>query len=145
MTNERARANDSTQPEFFMAEHEDLATCEQRVQAFCNWFELPDPGLRYDEDGDILIDDVFLRWCKEEAISIDWLACGDPKGMAVAFRKSRKNEQQIADNLELLDEQELRAIEIGMKAYISGLAPLEQTVEAAKQALKEVKKRSRIN
>ncbi len=139
MTEQRVCANDSAQPEFFVADYEDLATCEQRVQAFCNWFELPDPGLRYDEDGDILIDDVFLRWCKEEAISIDWLACGDPKGMAVAFRKSWRNEQQIAENLELLDDQELRAIEIGMKAYISGLAPLEQTVEAAKQALKEVK------
>lgn len=139
MTEQRVCANDGAQPEFFMADHEDLATCEQRVKAFCKWFDLPDPGLRHDEDGDILIDDVFLSWCKEEGISIDWLACGDAKGMAVEFRKSRKNEQQFAEDLKLLDDEQMRAIEIGMKAYISGLAPMEQTIEAAKQALKEVK------
>ncbi|WP_425084009.1 hypothetical protein [Ruegeria profundi] len=125
--------------DFFVTDFSDLNTLQKRVAAFCRWFDLPDPGLRYDEDGDILVDEVLLSWCKEEGISIDWLACGDPKGMAVAFRKSWRNEQQFAEDLKLLDDQQMRAIEIGMKAYISGFAPMEQTIEAAKKALKEVK------
>ncbi len=126
-------------PDIFVTDFSDLITCQQRVTAFCRWFDLPDPGLSFDEDGDILVDDVFLQWCKEEGISIDWLACGDPKGMAAEFRKSLKNEHKFAVNLKKLNDQEIRAIEIGMKAYIEGLAPMEQTIKAAKQALKEVK------
>lgn len=46
---------------------------------------------------------------------------------------------QFTENLKLLDDQEMRAIEISMRAYIEGLAPMEQTIRAAEKALKEVK------
>ncbi|WP_298853493.1 hypothetical protein [uncultured Ruegeria sp.] len=140
MTDQRVCANDSVHPEVFLADHEDLATCEQRKQAFCLWFDLPDPGLRVDEDGGILIDDVFLTWCEEEGISIDWLACGDPKGMATAFRERQQGRNKMEPILAKLDEDEVNMLTFAMNAHVKNHVPLDQAMETFEKSLKEYRK-----
>ncbi len=124
---------------FYRRNLEELAAVEHRIDAYCHWFSCKSPELAYGDEGELLLDEGIVDWCTDQGASIDWIICGDPFGMAAEFRKSQKDEHQFSENLKLLDDQEIRAIEIGMNAYIEGLAPMEQTIKAAKQALKEVK------
>lgn len=68
-----AAANLASEPQF---EHSDLATPEQRVAAWCQWFDLPAPDLPK-KDGELLLSDDLLDWLKENTVSVDWIVCGD--------------------------------------------------------------------
>lgn len=129
--------------EIFVADFSDLITCQQRVTAFCRWFDLPDPGLRYDEDGDILVDDVFLRWCKDEGISIDWLVCGDPKGMAAVFRERQRGRNQMELDIAELDEDEVEMFAFAIRAYVKNTVPLDQAKEVLKKCIEEYREETK--
>ncbi|WP_170577997.1 hypothetical protein [Ruegeria arenilitoris] len=130
-------------PDIFVADFSNLMTCQRRVTAFCRWFDLPDPGLRFDDDGDILIDDVFLRWCEEEGISIDWLACGDPKGMAAVFRDRQQGRNKMEPHLSRLDEKEVGMFAFAIRAYVKNNVPLDQAMETLEKCIKEYRQETK--
>ncbi|WP_372572681.1 hypothetical protein [Ruegeria jejuensis] len=120
-------------------EFEDLLTIDHRIDAFCDWNDCEPPELSFDEDGSLLMTENIVDWCREQGASIDWIFCGDPKGMAAAFRKNSEEFRPIKKELEELNPEQLRTVTVAMKAYIAGIAPLEQTMEASKAALDELK------
>ncbi|MCL6286243.1 hypothetical protein M3P21_22410, partial [Ruegeria sp. 2012CJ41-6] len=95
--------------------------------------------LSFDDDGSLLLTDNIVGWCREQGASIDWIICGDPKGMAAIFRKDCEEFRPIKKELKELGPEQLRAVTVAMKAYIVGVAPLEQAMEASKAALAELK------
>ncbi|MCL6283609.1 hypothetical protein M3P21_08665 [Ruegeria sp. 2012CJ41-6] len=117
----------------------DLLTIDHRIDAFCDWNDCEPPELSFDDDGSLILTDNIIDWCREQGASIDWVFCGDPKGMAAAFRKSCEDFRPIKKELKEMNPEQLRTVTVAMKAYIAGIAPLEQTMEASKAALDELK------
>lgn len=133
--------NNAKQPEsnnLYQASIDELLTIEHRIDAFCDWNDCEPPELSY-EDGSLLLTDNIVDWCLEQSASIDWIICGDPKGMAAAFRKDCQEHKPLRRDLAKLDPEEMRAMTAGVKAYIEGIAPLDQALEAAKAALELVR------
>ncbi len=124
---------------FYRRNVKELAAVEHRIDAFCHWFDCEHPKLSYDKAGVLNLDDGIVDWCHDQGASIDWIICGDPLGIAATFRNSCETLRPIKEDLDALNPEELRTIEISMKAYIKGIAPLEQTIEAAQNALREIK------
>jgi hypothetical protein len=106
-----------------------------------NW---PDPGLCFDDDGDILMDDTFLRWCKEEGISIDWLACGDPKGMAVRFREVQQGRNEMTPHISQLDEEELGMLTFAIRTYVKNAVPLDQALKAFETCVEDYRREAKV-
>ncbi|MFA3915948.1 hypothetical protein [Ruegeria hyattellae] len=118
---------------------EDLLTIEHRIDAFCDWNDCEPPDLSFDDDGSLLLTDNIVGWCREQGASIDWIVCGDPKGMVRTYRKACEEFRPVKENLKELDPEQMRVFTVSIKAYIAGLAPLEQTIEASKAALAEIR------
>lgn len=69
-----------------------LLTTPERLVAWAEWFDLAPPPLRYTRGRPktpeyLLLTDALLEWMVLSGGSLDWFVMGDPRGMAVTFRK----------------------------------------------------------
>lgn len=120
-----------------------VMSARKRIEAFCEWFDLPIPDLMYEPDGDIRINETFFKWCDAEQPCIDWIATGDAKAMATAYRqKYQHDDSALSDfkkTVRKLDPMERDAIQMAVSLYLEGTAPLDQALEVAKNAVDEIR------
>lgn len=136
MANERVCANDAVLPKYVRTEVSDLLTIEARIDAFCRWFSCDQPNIERDEDGNILLADDVIEWCSDQAVSIDWIICGDPHGMASVFRDKYLAENNFMNIVKKLDKTEQALLLSAMKANADGQVPFEVAFEAFKAQVK---------
>lgn len=128
MPKERARANDTAQPEL------DLTTQRGRVAAWCQWFDLPEPKLRY-RNGDLLTSSI--DWISSVGASIDWIVCGDPKNMAAVYRRNDMNKSEFLPVLKKLNltDAETKALIVAMRAVAEDGVDVEEALKVWKEAV----------
>ncbi|MFC4671701.1 hypothetical protein ACFO5X_24330 [Seohaeicola nanhaiensis] len=119
---------DTAQPEL------DLTTQRGRVAAWCRWFDLEEPKLKY-RKGDLLTSSV--GWIGSVGASIDWIVCGDPKSMAIAYRKSEQERRGMLDALRKLEmtEAEMSALLLAMRTVAEDGVDVEEALQLWKQAV----------
>ncbi|MFN4160110.1 MAG: hypothetical protein ACK4GO_17180 [Gemmobacter sp.] len=76
-----------------------------RIAQFCEWFGVEPVKLKVRKGAVYLTDDL-TRWCGDEGASLDWLFCGDLKGMAAAYRKEHAETAKLRSALRRLDDAE---------------------------------------
>ena len=103
----------------------DLTTQRGRVAAWCDWFDLPEPKLKY-RSGSLLTSSV--GWIHEAGASIDWIVLGDPRGMAIAYRKGEMETRSFHKAYRQLDEAEQRMFVVALDAVTALDADMDQVM-----------------
>lgn len=116
-----------------MTDH-DLTTVPGRVEAICDWFEIEPPSLDY-EDGELLVNEGLVDWCGDNAVSIDWVICNDPRGAIAASREKWTNERmtlQFAQIVSELSDADSALLLNCMKATNEGV-PFEEAIQPLRE------------
>lgn len=106
-------------------------TTEARIAQFAEWFDLELPALEY-EEGSVLLTDTLLQWCNDSGVSLDWIFCGDPKGMAIAYRAEFERQRPFRDILRGFDRTEQRFLADALEADHAGTASLQDALATFK-------------
>lgn len=69
---------DDTRPEW-------SRTMEGRIAQWCAWFDVPPPDPTW-RTGGPAAEGVLLAWSRDAGANLDWIVCGDPRGMARVWR-----------------------------------------------------------
>lgn len=120
-----------------LPETPDLSTPEGRIAAVCQWFDLEPPALVPGED--LLESQVALEWMIASAVSLDWLVAGDPKGLAIAFRRDELDRREFQAGIRKADPAEVDALTEALRMRIEHNAPLEACLEAWARVVGEIR------
>ena len=137
MTKEHACTNVTAHDPGYISRPADLGTLDGRIEVFCKWFDVEPPTLTRDEGGEVLVSDEFLGWHKENGVSIDWIAVGDPKCMASVFRRERRKEREFRSIIAQMDEVEKGMLKVAMKSTVDGLTNMDDAIGVLHEALAE--------
>ena len=90
--------------------HQTGSTTVDRIHWFCEHFKLEVPPLEYETEephiGALLLSDDLLKWCVAEGVNLDWLFCGDTRGLLADYRDRELEKQGARQFVKLTDKLE---------------------------------------
>ena len=132
MTKQRTGANDTAKPDTLSAQiAAQIDTVEIRIATFAKWFDIDPPSIECDPDdpeGGPLLTNELYPWLIDQDASFDWVFIGDPKGMAIEYRKQQLDKSGLMKSFDRLDETEQKMFVIAVRSFVDGLVPLEQAL-----------------
>ena len=121
--------------------HHDLKKADGRILALAEQFDIDPPELTYDEDGELLVKDEWIDWCRDAGASIDWIICGDPKSMTSVFRREMMKDREVLDAIKGLDTTELAILTEALSAIADDGADPETALATAKTRIDAYRQR----
>lgn len=124
-TKERSWANDDSR-----------AAIEARAAFFCEVTETALPKLTF-RNGKLMANDALLDWIKQQGVSLDWLATGDPRCMITSYRNNDLGRRQFAADVARLDEREKQALLFVLQAVVNNEVNADQAFPMLSKMLRE--------
>ena len=109
-----------------LSEYSDSDT-KTRLAQLAEWLNLDPAPISY-EDGSILLDDALLTWCNAAGVSLDWVFCGCPKVMAIAYQREFERERPFREMLKGFDKTEQGFLLEALQADRAGTTSLEDAL-----------------
>lgn len=105
-----------------------------RITMFCS-ITGDDPVKLAARRGEVCLTDELISWCQTNGASLDWITSGDVTAMIRACRRQRLVALPPNDASQRIPERNLAIVVAALKAHGAGLMPLDQALEAMRQAV----------
>ena len=119
----------------------DLTTASGRILGLAEQFEIDPPELKYDEDGELLVQDEWIDWCRDSGASIDWIVSGDPKTMISVYRQRCKSDREALDAMRGFDADEMGLVTLTLRLIKDSGVGFDSAMEAMKRELEIIRQR----
>lgn len=117
--------------------HYEFGTFEERLAHVCALLEIEDPGLNFDKDSTVSINEDIIAWTHVNGINLEWLLIGNPSFIVMSDVEKRL---QVFDIIEVTSkiEPELR---VGLRAFLRAVVfhsvPIDEAYDVFSEVVKE--------
>ncbi|KAA9006652.1 hypothetical protein [Histidinibacterium aquaticum] len=89
------------------------------------------------EDGEVLVTDELLEFCREAGADFEWLTLGKPEKLVEAMRRSKRDDERALRVARGLSRTELNALTATLRIALSDNLDIEQVMQTYRQAVEE--------
>jgi hypothetical protein len=107
-----------------------------RIADFCAWTGATPPELRT-RKGSVILDDALETWFVDTGACMNWVVCGDVKGMALAYAERNRLDRRVIEATRQFDDIECAALLMAFRLVTTRAAPMDAAMEAFRQAVTE--------